>query len=56
MALCVYNTSSTVINVELTPICGNKFKPGKPSEQAQTLGQFLNDIVLHRYIITIDTF
>lgn len=34
-----------VVNVELTPICSNKFRPGKPSEQAQVLCEFLNSII-----------
>jgi len=33
-----------IVNVELTPICSARYKPGKPSEQAQVAGEFLNQI------------
>eukprot|EP01116_Phalansterium_solitarium_P016804 TRINITY_DN3983_c0_g1_i2.p1 TRINITY_DN3983_c0_g1~~TRINITY_DN3983_c0_g1_i2.p1 ORF type:complete len:321 (-),score=23.88 TRINITY_DN3983_c0_g1_i2:12-905(-) len=34
-----------VVNVELLPICSAQFRAGKPAEQAQVLGEFLNDLV-----------
>ncbi len=34
-----------VINVELPPLCSAMFRPGRPSEQAQSIGQFLNDLI-----------
>ncbi|XP_074650747.1 exosome complex component RRP43-like [Tubulanus polymorphus] len=34
-----------VPNVELSPMCSPKFKPGPPSEQAQVLSQFVDDIM-----------
>jgi hypothetical protein len=33
-----------VVNIELLPLCSPNFKPGKPSDQAQTVGQMLNDL------------
>lgn len=34
-----------VPNIELTPLCASKFRPGAPTEEAQTLALNLNDIV-----------
>lgn len=33
-----------VINVELLPICSPHLRQGKPTDQAQLVGQYLNDI------------
>eukprot|EP01119_Soliformovum_irregulare_P001660 TRINITY_DN11394_c0_g1_i1.p1 TRINITY_DN11394_c0_g1~~TRINITY_DN11394_c0_g1_i1.p1 ORF type:complete len:294 (+),score=79.62 TRINITY_DN11394_c0_g1_i1:3-884(+) len=33
-----------VVNLELLPLCSAKYKPGKPSEDAQVMGEYLNDI------------
>lgn len=30
--------------MELNPICSSKFRPGKPTEEAQVLVEFLNEI------------
>lgn len=38
----IYNQ---VPNVELSPICSPKFRPGPPSEQAQVASEFLNKIM-----------
>lgn len=34
-----------VPNIELTPLCSPKFRPGAPSEQAQVCGRLLAEIV-----------
>ena len=34
-----------VPNVELPALCSSKFRPGPPSEEAQVLSQWLNDVV-----------
>lgn len=34
-----------VPNIELTPLCSAKFRPGAPSEEAQVNGKILNDII-----------
>ncbi|XP_013792602.1 exosome complex component RRP43-like [Limulus polyphemus] len=34
-----------VVNLDLPPLCCPLFKPGPPSEQSQSISQFLNDIV-----------
>jgi len=34
-----------VINIELSPLCSTRFKQGRPSEQAQSIAQFLNDVI-----------
>jgi exosome complex component RRP43 len=34
-----------VINLELPPLCSSRFLPGKPSELAQSLSEFLDQIV-----------
>lgn len=33
-----------VVNVELLPICNAQFRPGKPSDQAHSVAQLLNDL------------
>lgn len=40
------------INVELLPICSPHLRQGKPTDQAQLVGQYLNDIALN--IIDLD--
>lgn len=34
-----------VPNIELTPLCSAKFRPGAPSEEAQVSGRLLDEIV-----------
>ena len=36
----------TVPNVELSPMCSSRFRPGPPGEQAQVLSQFVNEVVI----------
>jgi len=43
-----------VANVELTPLCSTRFRPGKPSEQAQVLAEFLNGIVTNTSFVSFD--
>eukprot|EP01114_Cavostelium_apophysatum_P022504 TRINITY_DN8164_c0_g1_i2.p1 TRINITY_DN8164_c0_g1~~TRINITY_DN8164_c0_g1_i2.p1 ORF type:complete len:252 (-),score=22.22 TRINITY_DN8164_c0_g1_i2:90-845(-) len=38
-------SGQVVVNVELTPICSTRFRPGKPTEEAQVLATFFNDLV-----------
>jgi len=35
----------SVPNVELSPLCSPQFRPGPPGELAQTLSQFVSNIV-----------
>lgn len=32
-------------NIELTPLCSAKFRPGAPSEEAQVLASILSDLI-----------
>lgn len=41
----LFSYFESVVNVELTPICSPKFRPGRPPEQAQTVGYFLNSLL-----------
>ncbi|XP_064609380.1 exosome complex component RRP43-like [Liolophura sinensis] len=36
-----------VPNVELSPLCAATFRPGPPSEQAQVMSQFVNDVIVN---------
>lgn len=38
-----------VVNLELPPLCSAKNRPGKPSEQALVIDEYLNQIA-HRFI------
>ncbi|RUS15041.1 ribosomal protein S5 domain 2-type protein, partial [Endogone sp. FLAS-F59071] len=42
-----------VPNVELSPICSPKFRPGPPSEQAQVASEFLNKIMESSKIVSL---
>lgn len=35
-----------VPNVELSPLCSPKFKPGPPSEKAQAVSEFINQLFI----------
>jgi len=41
----LYLIVSSVPNVELSPLCSPQFRPGPPGELAQTLSQFVSNIV-----------
>jgi len=43
-----------VVNVELTPICSSKFRPGKPPEEAQKMGSFLNSLLENTKAVALD--
>ncbi|XP_030763649.1 exosome complex component RRP43-like [Sitophilus oryzae] len=43
-----------VPNVELSPVCSSKFKPGPPSDQAQVLTQIIADIVGNSQCINLE--
>lgn len=34
-----------MVNVELSPLCSPEFRPGKPSEKAQALSEWLNGVL-----------
>lgn len=40
-----------ITNIELTPLCSSKFRPGPPAEEAQIYSQCLYDIVLNSGIM-----
>lgn len=43
---CPFNLSGFIIpNVDLPPLCHSMFKPGPPSEQAQTAAMFIRDVL-----------
>jgi exosome complex component RRP43 len=42
-----------IINAELPPLCSSQFRPGPPSEKAQVLTAFLNDIASRSGIIDL---
>lgn len=37
---------TTVPNVDLPAICSPRFKPGPPSDEAQTISNWLNDLIV----------
>jgi len=43
-----------IVNVEMTPLCSSRFKTGKPSEEAQALGEFLNSIARSPSYFSLD--
>lgn len=40
-----------ITNIELTPLCSSKFRPGPPAEEAQIYSQCLYDVVMNSGII-----
>ncbi|EXX66291.1 Rrp45p [Rhizophagus irregularis DAOM 197198w] len=44
-----------VPNVDLSPICSPRFKPGPPSEQAQVLSENLNKLLKNSKVIDLET-
>lgn len=44
-----------MVNVELLPLCSTKFSSGgPPSEEAQSLGEFLNGLMSNSSILSLD--
>jgi len=41
-----------IVNLELHPLCSNRFRPGKPSEQAQVVAEFLNDLITSSSLVS----
>ncbi len=42
-----------LVNVELPPLCSSEFRPGPPSDKAQALSAFLNNIVIKCGVIDL---
>lgn len=42
-----------IINVELPPLCSSQFRPGPPSERAQVLSAFVNNIATNSGIVNL---
>ncbi|VVD06064.1 exosome complex component RRP43-like [Leptidea sinapis] len=42
-----------VINVEMTPLCSSKFRPGPPSDQAQVISTAVNDVITNSKCIDL---
>ena len=43
-----------VPNVELPPICHSQFRPGPPSEQAQTASNFLRQVIENSRLVNLE--
>ena len=43
-----------VPNVELPPICHSQFRPGPPSEQAQTASNFLRQVIDNSRLVNLE--
>ena len=43
-----------VPNVDLPPICHSKFRPGPPSEQAQTASNFLRQVIDNSRLVNLE--
>ncbi|XP_077983660.1 exosome complex component RRP43-like [Glandiceps talaboti] len=43
-----------VPNVDLPPLCSPRFRPGPPSEQAQVVSQFVNDVIKNSTVINLE--
>lgn len=42
-----------VVNVELPPMCSGKVRPGPPSDQAQLVSSFINELVMKSDIVDL---
>lgn len=40
-----------LINIELPPLCSSQFRPGPPSDKAQVMTAFINNIVTRSAVI-----
>src|SRR5690554_4914122 len=49
----IYDQRQVVVNVELLPLCSPHIIQGKPSDQAQIVGQYLNDVI--KNILDVET-
>ena len=45
-----------VPNIDLPAICSPRFKPGPPSDEAQTLSNWLNDMIVSSVLPLLDPF
>ncbi|XP_075055114.1 exosome complex component RRP43 [Mixophyes fleayi] len=45
------NKGYIVPNVDLTPLCSSRFRPGPPGEEAQVASQFIADVIQNSQII-----
>ncbi|XP_070554740.1 exosome complex component RRP43-like [Ptychodera flava] len=43
-----------VPNVDLPPLCSPRFRPGPPSEQAQVVSQFIDDVIKNSKVISLE--
>ncbi|PRP77240.1 exosome complex component RRP43 [Planoprotostelium fungivorum] len=43
-----------IVNVEMTPICSSRFRTGKPTEEAQALGHWLNELVRSPHHLSLE--
>ncbi|KAI9481036.1 MAG: exosome complex component RRP43-like protein [Benjaminiella poitrasii] len=53
--IAVPNEGYLVPNVELSPLCSPKFKPGAPSEKAQSVSEFINQLFLKSTIFPLES-
>ncbi|KAI8372498.1 ribosomal protein S5 domain 2-like protein [Blakeslea trispora] len=44
-----------VPNVELSPLCSPKFKPGPPSEKAQAISEFINQLFIKSHVFPLES-
>lgn len=45
------NTGYVVPNVDLSPLCSSRFRPGPPGEQAQAASQFIADVIENSQVV-----
>lgn len=51
----VPNQGYLVPNVELSPLCSPKFKPGPPSEKAQAVSEFINQLFIKSHLFPLES-
>ncbi|KAG2229591.1 hypothetical protein INT48_001902 [Thamnidium elegans] len=51
----VPNQGYLVPNVELSPLCSPKFKPGPPSDKAQAVSEFINQLFIKSHIFPLES-
>uniref|UniRef100_A0A8C4QB90 Ribosomal RNA-processing protein 43 n=1 Tax=Eptatretus burgeri TaxID=7764 RepID=A0A8C4QB90_EPTBU len=50
----VCGVKGVIPNVDLSPLCSARFRPGPPCEQAQVAGQFLADVITSSELVSLE--